>query len=499
MHGNHRGYAVHILILVTAVLLLSSVAVAQNTATPAPISTPIAVETTPDLEGGAFLAELTQEPAEATAEATAESTLPSPISTAATAPVPQITGTPEPAAPEVTSEATVQVTEAPLSLSTNAVCSDLGVIVNLTNDGEAMAAPLEYTLDGIASGSIQLGAGEQIAINAGYGQPVFQIAALAVTVDEPCLAPGTLSGQVWDDTNASGAVDSAELGLAAVTVRALRSDGMTTNTLTDTTGHYSFEALTAGTYTVSVLPESLPAAFAATFDVDGTLDGQTEIVISNGVNSSADFGYREQIPSILGGYVWLDANRNSAFDSGESGVSGIGISLQNAVGEAAPALTTDSTGHFSFDGIFEGHYTVAINAGSIPANAVLATSSAVSFDVVMGQSREDLRFGLQPPAAASSISGSVLEQFASDTVFTISLYNAAGSLVASAQTGAGGSFGFGQLAAGQYIVRLNTDALPANVYLPVDDTDGGTDAAIMVTLDGANAISGLYFNLLISA
>lgn len=248
MHRNYRRYAVHIFVLVTVVLLLSSVAAAQNTVTPVPVSPLATAETTPDVEG---LVESTQEPVEATAEVTAEATAPTTISTLTATPVPPITGTPEPAAPEVTPEATVQVTEAPLSLSINAACSDLGVIVNLTNDGEAMAAPLEYTLDGVAAGSIQLGAGEQTAINAGYGQPVFQIAAFSASVDAPCLAPGTLSGQVWDDANASGAVDSGELGLAAVTVRALSSDGVATNALTDLDGNYSFEALIAGNYTVS--------------------------------------------------------------------------------------------------------------------------------------------------------------------------------------------------------------------------------------------------------
>ncbi len=492
-------------LIATVFLLLGSVVFAQSTATPTPnpLALPAEVTTEPSPEFEST-AEATEESGADSELTTEEPPIPTntvqpvtPIPPEATAAAPEATteATAE-ITPEVTPEATEQATEAPM-LSVSATCTDSGVIFNVSNDGEAMSAPLEYTLDGVVAGSIQPGAGEQTAINAGYGQPAFQIAELTATADEPCLAPGTLSGQAWNDANGNGSLDGNEQGLADITVRALSSDGVTADALTDSEGSYSFGALTAGSYSVSVLPESLSTAFAVTFDADGTLDGQTEITIANGANSSANFGYREQIPSTLGGHVWFDGNRNGSFDSGESGVSGIGISLQSASGESA-SLTTDSNGHYSFDGIFEGQYTVAINAGTIPANTVLATSSAISFDAVMGQSREDFSFGLQP-AASSSISGSVLEQFSSDTVFTISLYNAAGSLVASAQTGAGGSFGFGQLAAGQYIVRLNTDALPANVYLPVDDTDGGTDAAITITLDGTNAIGGLYFNLLISA
>lgn len=506
MHHSQPNLPLRMFILAALSLLLTSVVLAQGTPTPTPTGDGSFVEMTaePQVEVTAETTEVPQ--VEATTEVLAEVTAvitPPVIAPTATL-APESTETPAaPIEPEQTeaAEATPEQTEAAEaapSLSVSAECADQGVIFTVSNDGGAMDTSLEYALDGVVSGSLQLGAGESLSIDASYSQPVLQIGELIAAVDAPCLAAGTLSGQVWHDANLNHAPDAGEAGLANVTVRVTDSANTVIEAVTDTQGYYAFAALADGDYSVSVVPESLPASFAAIYDTDGTADGQTAVTIVRGSESHANFGYRELIPSVLGGVVWLDSNRNGGLDANEAGAGNVSISLRNAAGETVGSTATDSSGHFEFSGLFEGGYTVSAEAASLPYNTFIGTSPNIAFNAVMGQSRSDLSFGLQT-ASSSTISGFIQEQFASDTVFTVSLYNASGALIASAQTNSADGFSFGQLAAGQYTVRLNVEALPPNVYFPVNDSDGGTDASVIVTLDGANAANGIFFNLLISA
>ena len=65
---------------------------------------------------------------------------------------------------------------------------------------------------------------------------------------------GTIGGYVWADTNGNGLQDDWEAGLPNITVELRFNSTVIATTTTDSTGHYVFEDVPAGTYTIVVLP-----------------------------------------------------------------------------------------------------------------------------------------------------------------------------------------------------------------------------------------------------
>ncbi|MEZ6039830.1 MAG: Ig-like domain-containing protein [Planctomycetaceae bacterium] len=188
------------------------------------------------------------------------------------------------------------------------------------------------------------------------------------------LINGSISGSVWNDLNIDGVRetdpitgDFTEPGLADWTIFLDTNnngvlDPTETSTVTDTDGNYSFISLAAGDYEVT---EVIPAGW----DVSPTYDSRQTVAVRGGRNSTAnDFAnftvengsirgtvwndlFRDGIrnsdisgaftdPGLAGWTVYLDMNRNGAFDSTE------------------PTAITDVDGHYLFPGLQVGEYEV---------------------------------------------------------------------------------------------------------------------------------------------
>ena len=87
------------------------------------------------------------------------------------------------------------------------------------------------------------------------------------------LAPGAITGVVYDDLNGDGNYDPGEPGLAGVTV-CLTPASVTTCVSTNAGGQYVFSGLTPGAYTVT---ETDPAGYSSTGDADGSGNGNNTI------------------------------------------------------------------------------------------------------------------------------------------------------------------------------------------------------------------------------
>jgi protocatechuate 3,4-dioxygenase beta subunit len=92
---------------------------------------------------------------------------------------------------------------------------------------------------------------------------------------------------------------------------------------------------------------------------------------SNGVaNLRQDFGlYR---PLSIGNLVWKDANNNGKFDTGEVGVPNITVRLLDGVGGTLGTRTTDANGNYLFENLAPGAYTVEFDR---PGNLVSSTGA----------------------------------------------------------------------------------------------------------------------------
>ncbi|HEX2908879.1 MAG TPA: SdrD B-like domain-containing protein, partial [Phototrophicaceae bacterium] len=186
-----------------------------------------------------------------------------------------------------------------------------------------MPNPVDYIItytDDSASltGTLQLGAGEQTEIRAGYGEPVFNAGDYQVPLGESCPAPGQLDGIVWNDVNGDGRYIEDDLGVPEVVVVLMDVDGEVVEAITSKTGRYHFPLLKPGQYTVQVKLETLPRGMLATYDVDGESDSLAAVTVIGAETAVADFGYKPT--GAIAGRVWNDADGDGLYGEAETGI-----------------------------------------------------------------------------------------------------------------------------------------------------------------------------------
>ncbi|MCI5222784.1 MAG: hypothetical protein D3924_08970, partial [Candidatus Electrothrix sp. AR4] len=174
--------------------------------------------------------------------------------------------------------------------------------------------------------------------------------------------PNSLSGTLWDDTNANGTLDASEtVRLDGVTVVLRDSDGNTVGiAVTDVNGDYSFGNLPDDTYTIDVIDSigelagwwhSLGGSPGT--DSNSQVDPYTVPLSGGSDNTTGDFGYYRNSASI-GDLVWNDSNGDGLNNNGELGLVGYQVTLTITYpnGETVTLVTvTDANGAYSFDNL----------------------------------------------------------------------------------------------------------------------------------------------------
>jgi protocatechuate 3,4-dioxygenase beta subunit len=349
----------------------------------------------------------------------------------------------------------------------------------------------------------------------------------------------TIGDYVWFDANHNGVQDSTETGVAGVTVDLLDSTGTSTIavTTTDSTGHYSFTNLNAGTYEVQFVAPTADAFTTPGAGTDVSLDsnanstgitapvtltaGQIDTTIDAGLTGTAS----------IGDYVWFDSNLNGVQDSGETGVAGVTVDLLNAAGTSTLAVTTtDSTGHYSFTNLAAGSYEVQFvaptgDAFSTPqqggnsatdSNPNATTGITAPVTLTAGQTDTTIDAGVHGTAALgdyvwfdSNLNGVQDSTETGVAGVTVDLLNAAGtSTLAVTTTDSTGHYSFTNLAAGSYEVQFvsptgdafstplqggntATDSNPnatTGITAPVTLAAGQTDTTIDAGVHGTAAL-----------
>jgi len=101
-----------------------------------------------------------------------------------------------------------------------------------------------------------------------------------------------IGNTVWNDANKNGVQDDGEEGISGVRIKLYNGNDVKTEK-TNSKGHYKFEDLDAGHYTLIVARETLPAGCVATYDRDGGKDGKysDKYLKIDDEYTHADFGY----------------------------------------------------------------------------------------------------------------------------------------------------------------------------------------------------------------
>jgi uncharacterized repeat protein (TIGR01451 family) len=324
------------------------------------------------------------------------------------------------------------------------------------------------------------------------------------TIASGSLAPVTVGGgrigdTVFRDWNGNGVQDPTDEGLPGVTVQLYDATGTTllqTKT-TDANGAYLFTGLGAGTYVVKT--SGIPAGYTQTADADGlgTLNQSTVTIAANGENLAQDFGYKPGGTGSIGDLIFKDLGNDGIFNGGDAGIPNVTVNLYedtNGNGVIDPATdalvattSTNASGIYSFTGLATGiSYIAQVDTtdpdlvAAFTPNTFLASTPVAKAVPNLAGSVLTADFGFFPNVPSSigdqaflDVNGNGVYDPLTDIPvagLTVRLYRDAdgdgiadpGELVTTTTTSATGTYLFGGLGAGNYIVQVD----PADTAIP---------------------------------
>ncbi|MEW4566148.1 SdrD B-like domain-containing protein [Bremerella sp. JC770] len=232
--------------------------------------------------------------------------------------------------------------------------------------------------------------------------------------------PADLSGYVYHDRNNNGVREAGEEGIGGTTVQLFDENGNLVDTLvTNDNGYYHFTGLTKGTYRIV---ETQPTGYLDGKDIAGTINGTTVGAATNPGDvihtidlkfgqSGIEYDFGEVLPTSIGGFVHVDPDQDCIFDDDEQPISGVKITLLDENGNEIATTFTDANGHYQFDGLPPGNYTVVesqpagyFQGGQIDHNGLADASVTDVISNIVTHSGEHLdehNFCELPPAALS--------------------------------------------------------------------------------------------------
>ena len=179
----------------------------------------------------------------------------------------------------------------------------------------------------------------------------------------------SIAGTVYVDVNTNGTLDGADTRLSGITVSLSGTAAATTTT--DASGNYSFTKLTSGTYTVT---ETQPSGYVdfsgSTGTAAGTSGGTPALNATSAISLSAGiaatgYNFREQSVSTISGKVYIDANNDGVYQTTETGLVGVTITLSGTISGGADICSihtcttlTDTSGNYTFISLPAGTYTL---------------------------------------------------------------------------------------------------------------------------------------------
>jgi hypothetical protein len=171
------------------------------------------------------------------------------------------------------------------------------------------------------------------------------------------LIPGAIGGLVYEDLNANGTRDAGEPVLpgATVTLTPTSPSGDAQTAVSSADGTFLFQALAAGTYSVTQTP---PAGFSQT---QPATDGYTVVLAAGGSSLNNNFGdFHGVLQGSLAGFVFNDLNGNGVRDAGEPGMAGVTVTLASPpAGYPTPTVVTAADGSFLFASLPFGTFTLS--------------------------------------------------------------------------------------------------------------------------------------------
>ncbi len=212
--------------------------------------------------------------------------------------------------------------------------------------------------------------------------------AITVTGDNPPEESGDIAGHVFDDLDGNGVLDIGEPGLAGVSVTVTDSASTVHSVSTDANGDYSVLDLPVGTTTADY---ATPAGTTLTTGNDSQV-----LIITDGATTTAfDVGYQAIPSGDITGHVFNDTDGDGIEDAGETGLSGVSVTVTDSTA-TVHNVTTDASGDWSVLGLPLGNADVSV---ATPSGFTLTTGNdSQSATITDGGSATTAPVGYEPPA-----------------------------------------------------------------------------------------------------
>jgi len=258
--------------------------------------------------------------------------------------------------------------------------NDLGQSVSLTtttsDDGSYvfnMLRPGTYAIQetqpvGYLDGKETLGSLGGSRSNDRFQSIALQLGSQATGYNFGELAPASLGGFVYVDSNNDGVMAPGEMGIGGATLTLTGTDDLGNSVrltqVTNDDGSYLFTNLRPGTYAIT---QTQPTGYLDGKEVLGNAGGSSSVNdkftgVALGVGATgADYNFGELEPASIRGSVYVDNNNNGLRDDLESGIAGAKVTLTgtNDLGQTVNVNATTATdGSFSFTGLRPGTYTL---------------------------------------------------------------------------------------------------------------------------------------------
>jgi len=322
-------------------------------------------------------------------------------------------------------------------------------------------------------------------------------------------------GLVWLDLDRDGVRDAGEPGLSGASVAL--TGAFSATLLSQADGTYIFRtnsegaALTTGSYTVTVTPPSGPTwiytfeSATNTFGVSNSnspLNGVMTFPVTSVTETSGSWNFGLIVEGVrkIGDTVYFDMDANGAQGTNEVGIAGVDVKLYldtngNGLMDATDFLwttqTTDANGKYLFTNLASSVYFVVVNESDIPTGfrqtadpdqqGVVATAGDGMGTVTLGATDIlTIDFGYAPQGSGrigdtvfADANGNGLQDAGEGGISNVTVWlyydrDGGGSyetLLASTQTGAGGTYLFPYLLDGSYqavVDKTDTD-IPAHL------------------------------------
>ena len=297
----------------------------------------------------------------------------------------------------------VNTTEAELTASLSAPATRQVLVAYGTADDTATAAGGDYRP---ASGVLRFEPGQttaSVAVQAlnkiitkssdffvNLSNPVGATIAAGQGTGTVTIRPSgsaNVGGEVFNDVNGNGAIDSGDLGIGGVTVELLGASSIVlASATTDASGNFTISGINPGSYT---LAELVPSGYVQTAPPSG---GTLAVTLGDGqALSGLNFGFFQ--PAAVSGQLFEDDNQNGQVDGQEAGLMGWTIRLLNSKGQVVSSATTDSGGNYAITALGPGAYTLTalLQAGYIDT---VPSSGSYAFTATSGAQLSGTNFGV---------------------------------------------------------------------------------------------------------